>query len=95
MTIQNIESVYFLKHKQDSICSVTSRSIDPEISPNSLSSPQMPPFSETIVTVPIRANTVRFSTVPRTVRSDTELYDIVPCYGTCFIRTRIKNLQTQ
>ena len=50
---------------------------DPEISPNSLSSPQMPPFSETIVTLPIRLDTVRFSTVTRTIRSDTELYDTV------------------
>ena len=38
----------------------------------------MPPFSETIVTIPIRSNTVRFNTVPRNVRSDRELYNIVP-----------------
>jgi hypothetical protein len=35
-----------------------------------------PPYSETLVTVPIRLETVRFCTVPRTVRFDTELYDI-------------------
>ena len=38
----------------------------------------MPPFSETVVTVPIRPDTVRFSTVTRTVRSDIKLYDTVP-----------------
>jgi hypothetical protein len=48
----------------------------------------MPLFLETLVTVPVRSNTVRFGTVPRTVRSDIEMYDIVPCvfdgvqYGT-------------
>ena len=38
----------------------------------------MSPFSENVVTILIRSDTVRFSTVPRTVRSDTQLYDIVP-----------------
>ena len=48
----------------------------------------MPPFPEIIVTVPIRSDTVHFSTVQRTLRSPTEMYDIVPCvfntvqYGT-------------
>ena len=37
----------------------------------------MPQFPETLVTVPIRSDTVRFSIVTRNVRSDTELYDIV------------------
>jgi len=38
----------------------------------------MPQCSETIITVPIRSVTVRFGTVPRTSRSDTKMYDIVP-----------------
>ena len=38
----------------------------------------MPQFLETVVTVPIRSDTVRFITVPRTVRSHKEMYDIVP-----------------
>ena len=38
----------------------------------------MPQFSETTVTIPIRSDTVRFSTVARTVRSDTKMYDNVP-----------------
>jgi hypothetical protein len=67
-----------MKHDKDSIYPITSRGPDPEISPNPLSSPQMPPFSEKIVTVPIRSDTVRFDTVPRTIRSDIELYNIVP-----------------
>ena len=83
------------KHNKDLICLVcTSRSPDPEISPNSLPSSQMPPFSERVVTIPIRSDTVRFSTVTRIVRSDTELYDTVlgvlnalqygtPCNGLC------------
>jgi hypothetical protein len=77
MAKQNMESLCVLNHNKDSTCPVTSRSLDPEISPNSLSSSQMPPFSETIVAVPIRSYTVRLSTVTRTVRSDTELYDTV------------------
>ncbi len=71
-------SLCFLNHDKVSICPVTSRGLDPEISPNPLSSPQMPPFSETLVIEPMRSNTVRFSTVPRTVRSDTKLYNTVP-----------------
>jgi len=43
----------------------------------------MLPFSETLLktqslTVPIRSDTVRFSTVPRIAHSDTEMYDTVP-----------------
>jgi hypothetical protein len=72
-----MESSCFLNHNKDSICHVTSRSPDPEISPNSLSSPQMLPSSETSITITIRSDTVRFGTVPRTVRSDTKLYDTV------------------
>jgi hypothetical protein len=37
----------------------------------------MPPSLETVVILPIRLDTVRFSTVTRIVRSDTELYDVV------------------
>ena len=37
----------------------------------------MPQFSEKIVTVPICLDTIRFSTVPRTLRSDTKMYDDV------------------
>ena len=48
------------------------------MSPKSLSSPQMPQFLETIVTIPIRSDMVRISTVPRIVRSPVEMYDIVP-----------------
>ena len=81
---------------------------DPELSPKSLSSFQMPQFSETIATIPMRSDSVRFDHVPHTVRSDAKLYDNVPGvfdavqYGTpCsqdfvlrnfFLRTRIKNL---
>jgi hypothetical protein len=54
MTKQNIESLCFLNHNKDSICLVTSRSQYSEISPNSLSSPHILPFVETIVTIPIR-----------------------------------------
>ena len=43
------------------------------VSPNSLSSPQIPPFSEILVTVPTRLDTARFSTVPRNVRFNTLL----------------------
>jgi hypothetical protein len=50
-----------------------------EKSPNPLSAPQMPPFSEKLVTIPIRSDTVRFGTAPRTIRSDIEFYNIVPC----------------
>ena len=35
-------------------------------------------LSETIVTVPIRVDTVRFSTVLGIVRSDTKMYDNLP-----------------
>ena len=76
-TKQNIESFCFSNHDIDSVFHVTSRSPDPEISPNLLSSPQIPPFSETVVTLPIRLDTVRFSTVRCIVRSDTELYNNV------------------
>ena len=38
----------------------------------------MPQFLEAVVTVPIRLDKVRFSTVQRTVRSPTEMYDTVP-----------------
>ena len=60
------------EHNKDSICLVIYQNPDQEISPNTLSS------SETIVTVSLRTYTVRFIIVPRTVRFDTELYDIVP-----------------
>jgi hypothetical protein len=77
-TKQNIESLCFLNHDKDSISPITSRDLDSEISPNPLSAPQMPPFSETSVTIPIRSDMVRFGTVPRTIRSDIELYNTVP-----------------
>ena len=37
----------------------------------------MSPFSETVVTIPIRLDTARFNIVPRIVRSDNELYNIL------------------
>ena len=37
----------------------------------------MPLCLETVVTVPVSSDTVRFNTVPRIVRSDTKLYDTV------------------
>ena len=54
-----------------------------------MSSSQIPQISEIVVIVPIRSDTIRVSTVPRTilspsitvpniVRSPTEMYDIVP-----------------
>ena len=49
-----------------------------EKSPNPLSAPQMPPFSEKLVTVPIRLDTVRIGTVQRTIRYDIELYNTAP-----------------
>ena len=79
MTNQNIESLCLQSHNKDSIRPVISPIIDPEIL-NSLSFCQMPLFRETVVTVPIRADTVRFDIVPRTIvtiRSDTRLYDTV------------------
>jgi hypothetical protein len=72
MTKQNKESSCLKNHNKDSICLVIYQNPDQEISPNTLSS------SETIVTVSLRTYTVRFIIVPRTVRFDTELYDIVP-----------------
>ena len=38
----------------------------------------MPLFLETSVAIPERLDTVRLSTVPRTARSNTELYDTEP-----------------
>ena len=40
--------------------------------------PTMPTTLEGIVTVPIRSNMVRFSSVPHIVRSNTEMYGTVP-----------------
>ena len=78
VTNQNIESLCFLKHNKESICPSVSRNPDQEISPKTLSSTQMSQIPEIVVTLPIRSNTVRVSTVPRTVLSPTEMYHTVP-----------------
>jgi len=75
-TTQNIESLYMENHNNDSICHVVFQSLDPELSPKSLLSFQMPQFLETVAIVPMRSQLVRFDTIPRTVRSDTKLHEI-------------------
>ena len=76
VTNQNIESLCLLKHNKESICPSVSQNPDQEISPKTLSSTQMSQIPEIVVTVPIRLNTVRVSTVPRTVLS--KKYHTVP-----------------
>ena len=64
VSTHNKNHCVFLKHNKDSICPVLSRGPNQEISPNSLSSPQMPPFSKTIVIVPIPYVHIRYDSVP-------------------------------
>jgi hypothetical protein len=77
-TNQNIYSLCMENHSKYAIYPFTFQSLYRELSPYSSSSSQIPLFSETVVILTVRSDTVRLSTVPRTVRDDTELYNTIP-----------------
>jgi hypothetical protein len=77
LTNQNKVSLCLKNHNKDSICPVIYQKPNQEISPNSLSTSQIPLFSKKVVIVPELTNTVRFSTISRIVRHDAELYNVV------------------